>query len=91
MRFALAAVAFLLSGAQLPGRPTLGAWLSYGLGSENHDLPAFVVLPDVAYPQGGAANWSNGFFSPHFQGTPFRAAADEIPPSRPGATCRPCP
>jgi len=38
----------------------------------NQDLPAYVVLPEVAFPQGGAANWSNGFLPPHFQGTPLR-------------------
>ncbi len=50
----------------------MGAWWSYGLGTLNEDLPAYVVLPEVAYPQGGAANWSNGFLPPHFQGTPLR-------------------
>ena len=59
-------------GNQFGGDPAVGAWMSYGLGTENQNLPAFVVLPDVAYPQGGAANWSNGFLPAHYQGTPLR-------------------
>ena len=52
--------------------------MSYGLGTENQDLPSFVVLPEVNYPQGGAANWSNGFLPAHYQGTPLRAAGSPI-------------
>jgi len=59
-------------GNQFGGDPAVGAWVSYGLGTENENLPAFVVLPDVAYPQGGAANWGNGFLPAHYQGTPLR-------------------
>ena len=62
----------LNTGNQFGGDPAVGAWVAYGLGTENRNLPAFVVLPDVAYPQGGAANWSNGYLSAHFQGTPLR-------------------
>jgi hypothetical protein len=62
----------LNTGNQFGGDPAVGAWVSYGLGTENQNLPAFVVLPDVAYPQGGAANWSNGFLPAHYQGTPLR-------------------
>lgn len=65
-------------GNQFGGDPALGAWVSYGLGTENQNLPAFLVLPDVAYPQGGAANWSNGFLPAHFQGTPLRAQGAPI-------------
>ena len=62
----------LNTGNRFGGEPAMGAWWSYGLGTLNEDLPAFVVLPEVAYPQGGAANWSNGFLPPHYQGTPLR-------------------
>jgi len=62
----------LNTGNQFGGDPAVGAWTTYGLGTENRNLPAFVVLPDVAYPQGGAANWSNGYLPANFQGTPLR-------------------
>jgi hypothetical protein len=60
------------TGNRFGGDPAVGAWTAYGLGTENQNLPAFVVLPEVAYPQGGAANWSNGFLPAHYQGTPLR-------------------
>lgn len=60
-------------GNQFGGDPAVGAWVSYGLGTENENLPAFVVLPDKAYPQGGTANWSNGYLPAHFQGTALRS------------------
>ena len=44
----------------------------------NQDLPGFVVLPEVSYPQGGAANWGNGFLPADFQGTPLRAKGSPI-------------
>ena len=66
------------TGNRFGGDPAIGAWVSYGLGSENQDLPGFVVLPEVAYPQGGAANWSNGYLPPHYQGTPLRAQGSPI-------------
>jgi hypothetical protein len=59
-------------GNRFGGDPAIGAWVTYGLGSMNQDLPGFIVLPEVSYPQGGAANWSNGFLPAHFQGTPLR-------------------
>lgn len=62
----------LNTGNQFGGDPAVGAWAAYGLGTENQNLPAFIVLPDLAYPQGGAANWSNGYLPAHFQGTPLR-------------------
>jgi hypothetical protein len=78
----------LNTGNQFGGDPAIGAWASYGLGTENQNLPSFVVLPDVAYPQGGAANWSNGFLPAHYQGTPLRPEGtpilDMMPP--PGVT-----
>ena len=63
----------LNTGNRFGGDPAIGSWVSYGLGTENENLPAFVVLPDVAYPQGGAANWSNGFLPAHYQGTALRS------------------
>jgi hypothetical protein len=62
----------LNTGNQFGGDPAIGAWVSYGLGTLNQNLPAFVVLPDVAYPQGGAANWASGFLPAHYQGTTLR-------------------
>ncbi|MDR3635301.1 MAG: DUF1501 domain-containing protein [Isosphaeraceae bacterium] len=62
------------TGLTTAGRPSLGAWATYGLGTENQDLPAFVVLPDPrGLPVDGIRNWSNGWMPPLFQGTPFRA------------------
>ena len=66
------------TGNRFGGDPAIGSWVTYGLGSENQDLPGFVVLPEVAYPQGGAANWSSGFLPPHYQGTTFRAKGSPI-------------
>lgn len=78
----------LNTGNQFGGDPALGAWTSYGLGTVNKNLPSFVVLPDTAYPQGGAANWSNGFLPAVHQGTPLRPTGapvlDMAPP--PGVT-----
>jgi len=62
------------TGLTIAGRPSLGAWATYGLGTENQDLPAYVVLPDArGLPVDGIRNWSNGWMPPVFQGTPFRA------------------
>lgn len=71
------------TGNQFGGDPAVGAWTTYGLGSENANLPAFVVLPEAAYPQGGAANWSNGFLPAFYQGTALRAAGSPILDLRP--------
>jgi hypothetical protein len=65
-------------GNRFGGDPGIGAWVTYGLGSLNSDLPGFIVLPEISYPQGGAANWSNGFLPAHFQGTPLRAKGSPI-------------
>ena len=64
------AITFIQTGFQQPGRPSMGAWLSYGLGSENQNLPAFVVL--VTGRTGGAGNslWGSGFLPTVYQGTP---------------------
>jgi hypothetical protein len=66
------------TGNRFGGDPAVGAWTSYGLGTENQNLPAFVVLPEGAFPQGGAANWSNGFLPAYFQGTPLRPGGSPI-------------
>jgi hypothetical protein len=66
------------TGNRFGGDPALGSWVTYGLGSENRDLPGFVVLPEVSYPQGGAANWNNGFLAAYYQGTPLRPKGSPI-------------
>ena len=66
------------TGNRFGGDPAIGSWVTYGLGSENQNLPGYVVLPEVAYPQGGAANWSNGYLPPHYQGTTLRAKGSPI-------------
>jgi len=66
------------TGSRLGGDPAVGSWVTYGLGTENQNLPAFIVLPEAAYPQGGAANWSNGFLPAHYQGTALRSSGSPI-------------
>lgn len=66
------------TGNRFGGDPGVGGWIAYGLGTENQNMPAFVVLPEVAHPQGGAANWSNGFLPAHFQGTALRPTGSPI-------------
>jgi hypothetical protein len=62
------------TGMTIAGRPTLPAWVAYGLGTENQELPAYVVLPDPrGLPVDGIRNWSNGWLPPVYQGTPFRS------------------
>ncbi len=77
------AITFIQTGSQQPGRPSFGAWLSYGLGSENQNLPAFVVL----IAQSSAVNtdqplfsrlWGNGFLPSKYQGVNFRASGDPV-------------
>jgi hypothetical protein len=75
------------SGFQFNGFPALGSWLSYGLGNEADDLPAFVVLPDPrGAPNGAASNWTNGFLPSITQGVVFRGGAEpvrDLLPARP--------
>jgi len=66
------------TGNRFGGDPAIGSWVNYGLGSLNDDLPGFMVLPELAYPQGGAANWSNGYLPAQFQGTPLRPEGSPI-------------
>jgi hypothetical protein len=77
------AISFFLSGAELPGRPTLGAWLSYGLGSETDSLPAFVVMTSVS--KGTTCGqifydfyWSSGFLPSKYQGVKFRGGSEPV-------------
>lgn len=61
------------------GYPSVGSWVTYGLGTENRSLPAFVVFSDWrGGPIGGAPNWGNGFMPASYQGTPFRSQGDPI-------------
>ena len=67
------------SGFQANGYPSLGSWLSFGLGNESDSLPTFVVLPDArSQPNGGASNWSSGFLPASHQGVLFQAAGAPI-------------
>jgi hypothetical protein len=69
----------LASGSIRMGSPSAGSWVAYGLGSENQNLPAFVVLYDArGGPFGGPANWTAGYMPAAYQGTIFRSAGDPI-------------
>jgi len=68
----------LNTGSQQFGRPSMGAWLTYGLGSESENLPAFVVLSSGGGTSGGSANWGCGFLPTVYQGVPFRRTGDPI-------------
>jgi hypothetical protein len=70
---------FMNTGTSMNGRPSMGAWVTYGIGSESKDLPGFVVLQSGPRgPRGGAANWASGFLPTNFQGVPFRNTGDPI-------------
>lgn len=73
-------------GNRFGGDPALGAWVTYGLGSSNHNLPGFIVLPEISYPQGGSANWSNGYLPAGYQGTPLRPKGSPILDLQPPAS-----
>ena len=77
---------FLMHGGRVfPGRPTLGAWIVYGLGSENENLPAYVVLDDPAgLPRCGIQNWQSGWLPPIYQGTRMRAEGSPLLNLKPG-------
>ena len=77
------AITFLQTGTQQPGRPSLGAWLSYGLGSENDDLPSFVVM--ISQGSGNKTDqplfsrlWGSGFLPSEHQGVRFRSGGDPV-------------
>ncbi len=67
------------TGTPQPGRPGMGAWLTYGLGSEANDLPGFVVLQSGPRgPRGGSSLWSSGFLPTTYQGVPFRNGPEPV-------------
>lgn len=77
------AITFMQTGAQQPGRPSIGSWLSYGLGNEAEDLPAFVVM--ISHGSGNDANqglldrlWGSGFLPSNHQGVKFRSGSDPV-------------
>ncbi len=74
------AITFIQTGSQIAGRPSMGSWLHYGLGSDNENLPAFIVL--VSKNKGGqplyARLWGSAFLPSKHQGVPFRAGADPV-------------
>lgn len=69
---------FMNTGAPQLGRPSMGSWVTYGLGSEADDLPGYVVLSSGSGTSGGAANWGCGFLPTIYQGVPFRSQGDPI-------------
>ena len=70
---------YMNTGRSQPGRPALGSWLTYGLGSENDSLPGFVVLQSGPRgPRAGNSLWASGFLPTSFQGVPFRGKGDPI-------------
>jgi hypothetical protein len=69
---------FMNTGSVQFGRPSMGAWVTYGLGCETQDLPAFVVLTSAGGTSGGASNWGCGFLPTIYQGVPFRRTGDPI-------------
>jgi hypothetical protein len=70
---------FMNTGSGQFGRPSMGAWVTYGIGSESSDLPGFVVLQSGPRgPRGGAVNWGSGFLPTSFQGVPLRGTGEPI-------------
>ncbi len=70
---------FMNTGSGQFGRPSMGAWVTYGIGSESQDLPGFVVLQSGPRgPRGGAVNWASGFLPSSYQGVPLRSQGDPI-------------
>jgi hypothetical protein len=76
------AVTFIQTGAQIAGRPSIGAWLAYGIGSETEDLPAFVVMISPGKGTGGQPLydrlWGSGFLPSRYQGVKFRSVGDPV-------------
>ena len=72
-------VRIFTTGKIFPGRPTIGAWISYGLGTENQNLPAFVALRDPkGYNTGGPLNWDSGWLPAVYRGTEFRSQGEPV-------------
>ncbi len=70
---------FMNTGHQIAGRPSMGAWVTYGIGSENTDLPGFVVmLSGESQPDGGRSCWGSGFLPSDYQGVEFRRSGDPV-------------
>ncbi len=69
---------FLHTGSGLQGRPSMGSWISYGLGTESDDLPGFVVLDGGLIPPGGLDNFNSGFLPATFQGSIFKAGDEPV-------------
>src|SRR5438445_11997936 len=70
---------FMNTGSGQFGRPSMGSWVTYGLGSESQDLPGFVVLQSGPRgPRGGAVNWASGFLPTSYQGVPLRGSGEPI-------------
>ncbi|HUJ20958.1 MAG TPA: DUF1501 domain-containing protein [Bryobacteraceae bacterium] len=70
---------FMSTGHQIPGRPSMGAWLTYGIGSESANLPGFVVLlSGINQPDGGKSCWGSGFLPTVYQGVQFRSKGDPV-------------
>src|SRR6516165_3393980 len=69
---------FLHTGSGLQGRPSMGAWISYGLGSLNQNLPGFIVLNGGLIPPGGLDNFNSGFLPASYQGSIFRPQAEAV-------------
>lgn len=72
------AIWMMNTGRTIPGRPSAGSWVVYGLGSENQNLPAYVALEDPKGELDGIRNWSAGWLPPLYQGTPFRAIGSPV-------------
>jgi hypothetical protein len=84
------AVYHILSGSAFGGRPGLGSWVTYGLGTENENLPAFVVMTDPhSLVGGGASNWNSGFLPSNFQGVQFRSTGLPVLNLKPPADVSP--
>lgn len=66
------------TGSRLGEDPSVGSWVGYGLGSENQNLPGYVVMTELALPQAGSTNWSNGFLPAYYQGTRLRSKGAPI-------------
>ena len=66
------------TGSRLGADPALGSWVTHGLGTMNENLPGYVVMTELAMPQGGPGNWSNGFLPAHYQGTRLRPEGTPI-------------
>ena len=70
---------YMNTGVTIPGSPSMGAWTVFGLGAENQNLPAFVVLPDLRGGVfGGSINWSSGYLPAYYQGTLINSVGDPI-------------